>query len=78
MREVAKEADVPVVNLQCDVDHPCQSIADLMTIQEKYSTQSLKGLKVTVSWTYAPAYARPLSVPQGLITLYRDLELMSL
>jgi len=69
MKEVAKEADIPVVNLQCDVDHPCQSIADLMTIQEKYSTQSLKGLKVTVSWTYAPAYARPLSVPQGLITL---------
>ncbi|MBP7796398.1 MAG: ornithine carbamoyltransferase [Elusimicrobiales bacterium] len=69
IREVAKEADIPVVNLQCDVDHPCQSIADLMTIQEKFSTNSLKGLKVTVAWTYAPAYARPLSVPQGLITL---------
>jgi ornithine carbamoyltransferase len=40
-----------------------------MTMQEKFSTNSLKGLKVTVAWTYAPSYARPLSVPQGLITL---------
>jgi len=69
MRDVAKESDIPVINLQCDVDHPCQSIADLMTMQEKFSTNSLKGLKVTVAWTYAPSYARPLSVPQGLITL---------
>ena len=68
IREVAREADVPVVNLQCDVDHPCQSIADLMTMQEKFG-RNMKGLKVTVAWTYAPAYARPLSVPQGLITL---------
>jgi len=68
IREVAKEADIPVSNLQCDVDHPCQSIADLMTIREKYGT-NLKGMKFVISWTYAPAYARPLSVPQGLITL---------
>jgi ornithine carbamoyltransferase len=68
IREVAKEAEIPVANLQCDVDHPCQSIADLMTMQEKFGTD-LKGAKCVVSWTYAPAYARPLSVPQGLITL---------
>lgn len=35
MREVAKWADVPVINMQCDVDHPCQTLADLMTIREK-------------------------------------------
>jgi len=34
MREVAKWADAPVINMQCDVDHPCQTIADLMTIRE--------------------------------------------
>lgn len=68
IREVAEHADIPVLNLQCDVDHPCQAIADLMTIREKKGT-STKGLKVAVSWTYAPSYARPLSVPQGLITL---------
>ena len=68
IREVAKEAEIPVANLQCDVDHPCQSIADLMTMREKFG-ENLKGMKCVVSWTYAPAYARPLSVPQGLITL---------
>ncbi|HOW27574.1 MAG TPA: ornithine carbamoyltransferase [Elusimicrobiota bacterium] len=68
IREVAKYASVPVINLQCDVDHPCQSIADLMTVREKFGT-NLRGMKFVVSWTYAPAYARPLSVPQGLIWL---------
>ncbi|MEK7656844.1 MAG: ornithine carbamoyltransferase, partial [Elusimicrobiota bacterium] len=68
IREVAEHSSIPVINLQCDVDHPCQSIADLMTIREKFGT-NLKGLKFVISWTYAPAYARPLSVPQGLITL---------
>ncbi|HRY30022.1 MAG TPA: ornithine carbamoyltransferase [Elusimicrobiota bacterium] len=68
IREVANYASVPVISLQCDVDHPCQTIADLMTIREKFGT-NLRGLKVAASWTYAPAYARPLSVTQGLITL---------
>ncbi|MBI5884409.1 MAG: ornithine carbamoyltransferase [Elusimicrobia bacterium] len=68
IREVAEHASIPVINLQCDVDHPCQSIADLMTIREKFG-HNLKGMKFVIAWTYAPAYARPLSVPQGLITL---------
>jgi len=68
MREVAKWADVPVINMQCDIDHPCQTIADLMTIRERFG-KNLKGLKMAVSWAYAPSYAKPLSVPQGLITL---------
>ncbi|MCS7184724.1 MAG: ornithine carbamoyltransferase [bacterium] len=68
IKEVAEYSDIPVINLQCDVDHPCQAVADLFTIQEKFG-QNLRGLKVTISWTYAPAYARPLSVPQGLIWL---------
>lgn len=68
IREVAEHSSIPVINLQCDVDHPCQSIADLMTVREKFGS-SLKGMKFVISWTYAPSYARPLSVPQGLITL---------
>ena len=68
MREVAKWADKPVINMQCDVDHPCQTLADLMTIREKRGAD-LRGLKVAVSWAYAPSYAKPLSVPQGLIML---------
>ena len=68
MREVAKYAEVPVFNMQCDIDHPFQTLADLMTIKEKYGNNP-KGLKIAVSWAYAPSYAKPLSVPQGLITL---------
>ena len=68
MREVAKWASVPVINMQCDVDHPCQTLADLMTIRELRG-RNLRGLKIAVTWAYAPSYAKPLSVPQGLIML---------
>jgi len=68
MREIARWADIPLINLQCDVDHPTQTIADLMTLREKRG-ENLRGLKVAVSWAFAPSYAKPLSVPQGLATL---------
>jgi N-acetylornithine carbamoyltransferase len=68
MREIARWADIPVINLQCDVDHPTQTLADLMTLREERG-ENLRGLKVAVSWAYAPSYAKPLSVPQGLATL---------
>jgi ornithine carbamoyltransferase len=68
MREIAKWADIPLINLQCDVDHPTQTLADLMTLREQRG-ENLRGLRVAVSWAYAPSYAKPLSVPQGLITL---------
>ena len=68
MREVARWATAPVINMECDVDHPCQTLADLMTIREQRGRNG-RGLKVAVSWAYAPSYAKPLSVPQGLIML---------
>ena len=68
IREVAKHASVPVLNMQCDVDHPCQALADLLTIKEKFSGE-LRGRKIAVSWAYAPSYTKPMSVPQGLIML---------
>ena len=78
MREVGKGIEeylaatgdrrvVPVVNLQCDVDHPTQTLADLLWLQE--SLGSLAGKKIAVSWAYSPSYAKPLSVPQGLVML---------
>ena len=68
MRTVAEHATVPVLNMQCDIDHPFQTLADLMTIREEFG-KDLRGLKMAVSWAYAPSYAKPMSVPQGLITL---------
>jgi N-acetylornithine carbamoyltransferase len=68
MREVAEWASVPVINMQCDVDHPCQTLADLMTIREEFG-KDLSELKIAVSWAYAPSYVKPMSVPQGLVML---------
>ena len=68
MREVAEATDVPVINMQCDIDHPTQQLADLMTAREVFGND-LRGRKIAVSWAFAPSYAKPLSVPQGLITL---------
>jgi knotted carbamoyltransferase YgeW len=58
---------VPIVNLQCDVDHPTQTLADLVWLRERLG--DLAGRKIAVSWAYSPSYAKPLSVPQGLVTL---------
>jgi knotted carbamoyltransferase YgeW len=59
---------VPLVNLQCDVDHPTQTLADLMWLRERFP-EGLAGRKIAVTWAYSPSYAKPLSVPQGLIML---------
>jgi len=59
-----------VVNLQCDIDHPTQSMADLMHLAEHFgSLDALKGKTMAVSWAYSPSYGKPLSVPQGIIGL---------
>ncbi len=68
MRQVAAISRVPVINMQCDRYHPCQAVADLMTIREKLG-DDLRGRKIAVSWTYAPNYVRPLSVPQSEILM---------
>ncbi|NNF56311.1 MAG: knotted carbamoyltransferase YgeW [Acidimicrobiales bacterium] len=58
---------VPIVNLQCDVDHPTQTMADLMWLEDNFD--DLSDRNITMSWAYSPSYAKPLSVPQGIITL---------
>jgi len=62
------ERKVPVVNLQCDVDHPTQALADLCWLRQQFGA-ALAGKKVAVTWAYSPSYAKPLSVAQGLVTL---------
>jgi len=59
-----------VINLQCDIDHPTQSMADLAWLQEHFgSLDKLKGRKIAMTWAYSPSYGKPLSVPQGVIGL---------
>ena len=66
INEVAKHSRVPVLNMQCDIYHPFQILADLMTIVEKKG-RDLRRKKMVVSWAYAASYQKPMSVPQSLI-----------
>ncbi len=60
-----------LVNLQCDVDHPTQSMADLLHVIHHFGgVENLKGKKVAMTWAYSPSYGKPLSVPQGVIGLF--------
>lgn len=60
-----------IVNLQCDIDHPTQAMADLLhLIHEFGGVENLKGKKVAMTWAYSPSYGKPLSVPQGISGLF--------
>jgi knotted carbamoyltransferase YgeW len=59
-----------LVNLQSDIDHPTQSMADLMQLKSHFgSLENLRGKKIAMTWAYSPSYGKPLSVPQGVIGL---------
>ncbi len=69
LREIEKNANVPLISMQDDVYHPLQAVADLMTIEECFG-KNLHGIKVAVCWAYATTHAKPLSVPQSQILLF--------
>jgi knotted carbamoyltransferase YgeW len=59
-----------VINLQCDQDHPTQSLADLLHLKSTFGTlEALKEKRIAMTWAYSPSYGKPLSVAQGIITL---------
>ena len=59
-----------IVNLQCDIDHPTQTMADLAYLKQYFGgLEQLKGKKIAMTWAYSPSYGKPLSVPQGVIGL---------
>ncbi len=59
-----------IVNLQCDIDHPTQSLSDLLHLIHHFGgIEKLKGKKIAMTWAYSPSYGKPLSVPQGIIGL---------
>ena len=60
-----------LVNLQCDIDHPTQCMADMAHIIHTFGgVENLRGRKVAMTWAYSPSYGKPLSVPQGVIGLF--------
>ncbi len=69
-KEGVLEQRPTLVNLQCDIDHPTQCMADLLhLIHEFGGIENLKGRKLAMTWAYSPSYGKPLSVPQGVIGL---------
>ena len=73
-REGVLEQRPTLVNLQCDIDHPTQCMADMAHILREFGgAENLKGKKVAMTWAYSPSYGKPLSVPQGVIGLFTRL-----
>ena len=69
-RDGVLEQKPTLVNLQCDIDHPTQCMADTLHIIHEFGgIENLKGKKVAMTWAYSPSYGKPLSVPQGVIGL---------
>jgi N-acetylornithine carbamoyltransferase len=65
IRNFAYWAGIPVINMECDKYHPCQALADVMTVKEKFGT--FQGVKFTMSWAYSPSIHKPRAVPQSAI-----------
>jgi N-acetylornithine carbamoyltransferase len=64
MLEFARWADIPIINMECDKYHPCQALADILTIKEKLG---FSGVKFVMSWAYSPSIHKPRAVPQSAI-----------
>ena len=59
-----------LVNLQCDIDHPTQAMADMLHLVHHFGgVENMKGKKIAMTWAYSPSYGKPLSVPQGVVGL---------
>jgi len=67
IREYAKWAEIPVVSMESDVYHPCQALADMLTIQEKIP--KYEGKKYVQAWAYSPTALRVPAVPQENIMM---------
>ena len=67
IREFARWADIPVLNMECDMYHPFQALADVLTVKEKFG--GFQGVKFVMSWAYSPSVHKPRAVPQSAITM---------
>jgi ornithine carbamoyltransferase len=73
MREYAKASTVPVINMECDMWHPCQGVADIMCVMEKFNTKNLRGKKFVMSYANSPGAWKPVAVPQTNIIFFTRL-----
>jgi len=66
LKEFARWADIPVLNMEDDIYHPFQGLADILTVKDKFG--GFKGVKYLMSWAYSPSIDKPRAVPQSAIT----------
>jgi N-acetylornithine carbamoyltransferase len=57
----AKYASVPIINLESAMHHPCQAMADMMTIREKLGSERKR---VVLTWAWHPK-PLPMAVPNS-------------
>jgi len=62
LNTMAAAARIPIINMLDDGEHPCQVLADVMTVREKLGR--LDDKKIVVSWAYSPRAKSP-GVPHG-------------
>jgi len=65
LKEFARWADIPVLNMEDDIYHPFQGLADVLTVNEKFG--GFSGVNFTMSWAYSPSVHKPRAVPQSAI-----------
>ncbi len=68
LNDLAKWSTAPIINMQCDLYHPLQAIADLLTIKEKFN--DVKRKKISIIWAYATSHKKPISVPLSQVLLF--------
>jgi len=61
LNSFAKYASVPIINLESAMHHPCQSLADMMTIREKLGPERKR---VVLTWAWHPKLL-PMAVPNS-------------
>lgn len=65
LREFARCAEIPVLNMEDDIYHPFQGLADILTVKDKFG--GFSGVNFTMSWAYSPSVHKPRAVPQSAI-----------
>ncbi len=69
VREYAKHAEIPVINMACCTYHPTQGLADLMTVQEALG--KVKGKKYVIMWGYTKTFRGRCSIQEEALVMSR-------
>ena len=69
IREYARNAEVPVINMACCTYHPTQGLADLMTAREKL--RKIQGKTYVIMWGYSKKFRGRCSIQEEVLIMTR-------